>query len=506
MKWFHAIGVCGHATSQVAVMFKKMGWFVTGSDLQYFPPGLDLLNENNVNMANGYEYTHLTKEYWEKELNTKLDINDVPDLALVIETATLQNKELLYAKKMNVEVKPYSEILGEYLVKDESIVVIGTAGKTTTTSLITKLLKDFELDPSYMIGAPVIDFDNSLENTNSTWSVIEGDEYHSPTLSRGAKFLQYKPKYLLITKVSWEHQDIFPTEERYIEEFAKCVKIVPSNGLIIAKHGDLNIDKVLENNVNNVRVIRYKYVKSENDLIDGIYSIVKDNTNQDTEISNGNTKFKIFNPLKELVFESETILLGDYNLENILSSYILINEVPSLKDTLDKKLINDSKFLNNCITTFKGPKKRLEKLKVSSNLVIIDDFGVTPERAFNSINTLRDNFKDFEIIGIYEPNSGSRPSNLEMFNKMYKESFNNSNLIIIPELSTTNNELIDGESMVTALNSLGFNTMFSKTDTIPNLLKDKYDVNLKENKKTLFVFFSSYRLTEMAHNLTSQLA
>ncbi len=500
MKWFHAIGASGKTTANVCKMFKDMGWFVTGSDSQFIAPASDIIKNNDIPFDLDYIYYHLDKEFWEKKLNKSLDIPNHPDLLLLVESVTDKNKEYLYAKKLGLDVRPFSEILHDYLVKDESIVVIGTAGKTTTTTLITKILKDLDLNPSYMIGADVIDFEESIGNTDSNWSVLEGDEYHNPVLSKGAKFLQYKPKYLLITKVSWEHQDIFPTEERYIEEFAKCVKIIPSNGLIIAHDGDLNIEKVLESNINKVRVIRYKFVENVNNLVDGIYTIVKDSKNE-----NGDTKFQIYNPLKELVFESETILLGDYNLENILASYILINEVPALKSSLDRKLINNSEFLKTSINTFKGPKKRLQKLKVSSNLVIIDDFGVTPERAFNSLKTLKDNFNDFEIIGIYEPNSGSRPSNLELFNKMYKESFNYSNLVIIPELSTSNSELIDGENMVTQLNNLGFNAMFSKTETLPSLLKDKYTVNLGENKKTLFVFFSSYRLTAMANNLAKEL-
>src|SRR5260221_1622092 len=178
-KWFHAIGACGKTTANVAVMFKKMGWFVTGTDTQYLPPASHIIENNDIHFELGYSFKHLTKEFWEEKLGQKLDIPQYPTLGLIVESATSKNKELLFAKKNNIDIRPYAQVLRDYLVKENSVAVIGTAGKTTTTALITFLLEKLNLYPSYMIGADTLDFNESLKNTGSKWSVIEGDEYFS---------------------------------------------------------------------------------------------------------------------------------------------------------------------------------------------------------------------------------------------------------------------------------------------------------------------------------------
>jgi len=501
MKWFHAIGVCGHATSQVAVMFKQMGWFVTGSDLQYFPPSVDLLKENDIKMVEGYNYEHLTKDYWIEALKmkpAKWKCGDVPDVCLVIDLASPQNKELLFAKKRKIDARPYAQILGEYLVKPESIVIIGSAGKTTTTSLMVKLLQNLTLDPSYMIGAPVIDLGQSLNNTNSKWSVLEGDEYHNPLVSRGAKFLEYKPKYLVITKISWEHQDVFNTQESYVQEFAKAARIIPEDGFILAKYGDKNIDKALEGV--KCKVVRYKLVNSLSDELKdpnlNLWKVVK---------AEGGINM-IYDHNNDFIMDFKTSLMGDYNLENILACVALICNVPA--HTLPQELIDNGtsnlQTIQRAIDNFKGPKKRLEILLKRGSLVIVEDFGVVPERAENSLKTLKENFPDFKITAIFEPNAGSRPADLALFNQLYDKSFKLADEVIIPDLSTANLDLAQSDDFVTRLNDLGFNTKYIPVMDLHTYLNSK----VKQDKKTkrMFIFFSSYRLTSVAKEISEKLS
>lgn len=492
MKWFHAIGACGKATANVARMFKNMGWYVTGTDTQYLPPASNLLEEAQIPFALNYHFTHLNKEFWEEKLGEKLDIPDHPQLCLIVDTSSKQNKEYLYAKKLGIDVRPFSQLLGEYLVKPESIVIVGSAGKTTTTTLATIVLQKLGLEPSYMIGADVVDIKESIGNFKSRWSVLEGDEFYGVEVSRGAKFLEYKPKYLIITKISWEHQDVFPTQEDYIEEFAKCVRITPKDGLIIAKAGDANIDIALKNS--SAKIIRYKYI---NDIQEVSTNLDEIDTYYITKPSN---KFKIYNPQRDLVFEGTTTLFGSYNLENILAVYILLHEVPVLKMQLE--LQSEDRFLENTFANFKGPKKRLEILLKKENLLVIDDFGVVPERAQNSIKTLKENFPEFEITAIFEPNSGSRPMDLNLFNNEYKDSFKLASEVIIPDLSATNSQLVQTKELVDRLNNLGFNAKYLNENQIQNYLINKVKTVAK---KHLFIFFSSYRLTSLAQNVAQSL-
>ncbi len=475
MKWFHAIGACGKATANVAKMFKDMGWFVTGTDLQYLPPASLILEQAEIPFQQGYSFKHLTKEFWEEKLGQKLNIPDKPDLALIVESASNKNKEYLFAKRQGIDVRPYSQILGEYLVKENSIVVTGTAGKTTTTALLVSLLKNLELDPSYMIGAEVLDFSEPLLNTDSNWSVMEGDEYHSLELSNGAKFLEYKPKYGIITNIGWEHQDIFPTRERYIEEFGKFANLITEDGLLVAKANDETIDQVVKDA--KCKVIRYQVPSSKFQVPDiNCWKIQKKNDNE----------FIIFDQENNEVLQGSTNLIGKYNLENILASVIMLKTLmPDVKDEL----------LIDSIAKFKGPKKRLEILYKSEGLVVVDDFGVAPDRARNSINTLKENFPDFEITAVFEPNSGSRIKDLETFNNLYKGVFDNAAKVIIPALSEFNDELLTSSEMVERLQKLSL-SHFDTSDIkeIKNLLKN----SIKDNYKTLIVFFSSYRLDSIA--------
>lgn len=472
-KWFHAIGVCGKATANVAKMFKDMGWFVTGTDTQFIPPASTLLEKNEIPFELGYHYTHMTKKFWEEKLGKNLNIPEVPTLGLIVESASSKNKELLFAKKHNVDIRPFAQILKDYLIKPESIVVVGTAGKTTTTALISFLLKNLGLNPSYMIGADVIDFPNSLVNTNSQYSVIEGDEFYSKELSSGAKFLQYKPKYGIITKIGWEHVDVYSTEEEYVNEFKKFVDIIPQDGLIIAKLKDENINTALQNF--KASVIRYSYVKNLDEITGAANCFY---------ITNSNNGYSIFNSDKQVICSGTTLLLGAYNLENILAAYIVFSQI------LNNQNIN---IFTEIVSRFQGPRKRLEHLLKSDNLVVIDDFGVAPDRAKNTLETLKTAYPEYRITAVFEPNAGSRPTDKETFNKIYKDAFSNAYNIFVPTLSDTPN-LINTEEFVANLKNLKFNVNHVPTENvIEELVKD---IN---TTKTLVVFFSAYRLTEIAH-------
>ena len=499
MKWFHLIGVSGKTTANIAKVFQEMGWFVTGSDSQFIPPASDLLVENKINTVEGYNYIHLTKQFWVNKLKNK-NLNDLPenpDLVLFISHLSSKNKEYLYSKKKNLDVKPYSRILGEYLIKKNSIVVIGTAGKTTTTALLTLLLQKLNLDPSYMIGAEVSDISDSLKITDSDFSVIEGDEYHNPDpeIEGKAKFMEYKPKYLVITNIGWEHQDIFKTQEDYISEFKKCVDIVPSDGVIVAHYGDENINKTLEST--KAKVIRYCLRDSgkKNDYKkENVWSVSK----------NEHGSFYIYDPKDNIVMEFNTKLIGDYNLENILASIVLILNLPSqvLPVNLIREGTNNLKTISSNISEFIGPKKRLEKLFENDDILVIDDFGVAPSRAENSLKTIHQNYPNHKIVAVFEPNSGSRTSDNKQFKSMYKNAFKNAEVVIIPDLSAMNNELIESNAMVLELQKLGYNSVHISNNQLVNELRKRY---LKKNEKTIFVFFSSYRLTEVGEAFAKSL-
>lgn len=473
-KWFHAVGGCGKTTANVAKMFKDMGWFVTASDLQCKPPAKNILVDNEIPFVEGYHFSHLTREFW---TDIGLDTNnvpDMPDLGLIIETATGKNKELRFARLHNIDIRPYSQVLNEYLIKDESIVVIGTAGKTTTTTLLTLTLQALGLDPSYMIGAEVNGLSDSLKNTDSDWSVIEGDEYHSLELSNGAKFLEYKPKYLIITNIGWEHQDVFPTREKYIEEFRKAVKLVPEDGVIVAKSGDDSINEI----VKDAKCTVARYGLDNGDYI----------------VNGSRDSYELMHDDRTIASGSTT-LLGSYNLENVTAVLTLVNIL------IDKGLLGGDALekATSVIKKFRGVKKRLEILFASDETVVIDDFGVAPHRSKRSLETVQEQYPDKKIIALFEPNSGSRVTDASVFNELYVGAFGAADEVWIPPLSEFNKELISQGDLASRLGSLGVYAKAVSMDELNEVDKD-------DLQNSVLVVFSTYNLGESINTLVGRLS
>ena len=483
MKWLHVIGISGKATANIAKMFKEFGWFVTGSDNQFLPPASIIVEKNNIPFVKEFHYSHMQKTFWEEKLNKKLNISQVPDLTLMVESLSSKNKEYLFAKNKKLDVRPYSKILSEYLIKENSIVVAGTAGKTTTTSIITKILKDLNFNPSYMIGAEVIDFNESIQKNNSNWSVIEGDEYHNKIISDGPKFLEYKPKFLVLTNIGYEHQDIFNTKEEYVNAFRKLVSKVPQDGFIVARNNDSNISETLKSAKANV--FKYEVVKNFDQVKAGVWSLLV-----------GEKKNAIFNNKKNKILEFKTDLLGDLVLEDILAAVIVVLNLPKNLIPSDLNMIDYVSSVKDSIEDFKGVKKRLEIIYQDKKTVVIDDFGVTPNRAKNSLSIIKSEFPNHKIIAIFEPNSASRFKDLKEFNENYNSVFLNVNELIIPDLSSFNKDLLNASDFVKRLIGMNINAKHIPSKNIQKAIKEKIKYD-----NIIVVFFSTYKLDSISRQL-----
>ena len=196
-KHIHITGICGVATSAIAIAFKKIGWKVTGSDKGFFPPVSTELEKQLVPFYAG----------WHPEKVGK------PDIVMIGASGTSPNNpEIIYANENNIPVYPLAEILQKYFIKKNSIVITGTWGKTTISALLSFILIQAKMDPSYFTGGLSLSHDTGAI-TDSDWSVMEGDEYQVSISDKRPKFTYYNPTHLLLTSVSWDHADLYPTEE-----------------------------------------------------------------------------------------------------------------------------------------------------------------------------------------------------------------------------------------------------------------------------------------------------
>ena len=402
-KWIHIIGVSGVATSGIAVMFKKLGWRVTGSDKGFFPPVSTYLNEQGIKILPGFKSSRLTDEY-----------SKHPDLVVFRGTVSTKNSELIAAERLKLPLKTYPEILKQYVVKkDKSIVVTGTYGKTTITALTVKILQTSKIPVSYMLGgiSPDLKLNIQAANTETRWSVIEGDEFLNSYKDKQAKFFYYDPTHLVINAVKWEHPDLYPTESAYLESFVKLVQRVPKQGLIVANATDENVVEVCKYAKCQVS---YYAVDKKLALVKPDWYLLKESQPLPSFIRESNGK-----PLEIVPFKK--MILGEYNLENLLAGAALTYEIGIVKERIQE-----------AIQDFHGIKRRMEIRYQKNEKVVIDDFGSSPVKAKATLETLKQEFPKHYLAAVFEPNSGSR---VKRARSLYRGAFANADLVIFPRFT-----------------------------------------------------------------------
>jgi len=438
MKSVHFIGICGVGMAGVAVMMQKMGWKVCGSDKGFFPPISDFLKKNKIDFYPGWHPEKISN----------------PDIIVVGNFISLNNPEYLFVKKKKLVIKSYPELVREYIVKKKSVVVAGTFGKTTIAAFVAHLFKIAGLNPSWFIGGLAKNFSCGAANNQDNWSVAEGDEYTTARWDSRSKFLLYKPTHLILTSILWDHLDVFPREKDYDRAFKKLIKIIPSQGVIIAaKRNDTQkIDKIISQS--RAKIIRYGPHEVKSYKTDYSYEITSLNKNgsefvvyhsASSRLSGRQIKGKpqtdnrqtadgpasSADKQNKILGKFKTNLLGEHLVENLLAGIALANE---------NKI--DLKVIQKAVESFQGVKRRLEirnnSLRQSANnenqIKIIDDLAHSPSKAKASLKALRAHFPQAKIFAIFEPNVGNRTVSSK---NLYQNAFIDANTVIIPRLSQT---------------------------------------------------------------------
>ena len=391
-KHIHITGICGVGTSAIAIAFHKNGWKVTGSDKGFYPPVSTYLTENNIAYYAG----------WHPE---KMVETGRPDVVMVGGGGTsLSNPEAVYAKEHHISVLSMAQVIGKYMVRKNSIVTVGTWGKTTTTSLLSFILNKAGLEPSYFIGGLSLSHDTGAL-TDSEWSVVEGDEYQAAIWDRQAKFNYYAPTHLLLSSVSWDHADLYPTYAEYHNAFKKLVTSLPSNGLLVA----CSDNEEARNLADHAHCRTVFYGKNPEHKPDYVYTIIAHTEKGLTcKIAHGADTYTIESPM-----------LGRYNAENIAGAFAMACEIG----------IEPEKVIS-ALRMFKGIKRRLEK-RFDGPITVLDCLAPTADKALSVLESIRDVYKK-QIIAIFEPNIGGRQR--ESIDK-YNNAFKDADVVLIPHLT-----------------------------------------------------------------------
>lgn len=391
-KHLHVIGICGVAMSALAIAFHKKGWLVTGSDKGFYPPVSTELESAGVSFYAG----------WHPE---KMIEKGIPDLIVIGTASGRQNPETEYAIEHNIPRASYAEIFRDHLIKKNSIVCVGTWGKTSSSAMLSFILERAEMNPSYMFGGISLAHKSSARLTDGDWSVIEGDEYKVSPDDSTAKFFYYKPTHLLLTSVSWDHADIYPTEEDYFKTFGKLINGMSNNDNIVACIDDAGVQRILKETDTATRAITYG--QSANAMY-RYHSV--------SHTSDGLT-FSIDH--KDVTYQIVSPLLGRYNVENITGCFAMAHHVGI-----------DANLIVTAIADFKGIKRRLEK-RLDGKITVLDCHAPTPEKAAYVLASIREVYHK-KITAIFEPNIGGRQ---RASIAKYDDAFKDVDTLILPRFT-----------------------------------------------------------------------
>ncbi|MBU2577255.1 hypothetical protein KKA69_00315 [Patescibacteria group bacterium] len=439
------IGIAGKAMSALANSFRDLGWEAYGSDHKgIYPPVSTYLNEKGIKYFEGYS---------EDNLPFSVDLVVVGRSALMIDP---QNPEYLKAKERGFKVKSYPEVVGEYLIKENSIVVAGTYGKTTTTAILSWILEKAGMNPSFLIGGVPLNFKDGARITDSNYSVVEGDEPPALLKDDPSKFLFYKPKYLLLTATIYDHPEVFKTEEDYLQAFIKLVKLLPEEGFIV--YNRENVSPIVLENFSGKKISYSLFSPSADFFLENI--------------SFGETTgFKINGQ------SLKTNLLGWHNLENLCAAFALASELGIKTETIKE-----------AIAQFRGVKTRLEFLGKIGGRIFYWDYAQHPAKVKGTLEALRTHYKDRKIICVYDP----RTTGLKFKESLswFKDSFKEADEVVISKIGfikeVSPEERVNGKDLVEAIS-------FSQTKTFYEPILEKITDYLINNTKEgdVVVFMSS---------------
>jgi UDP-N-acetylmuramate: L-alanyl-gamma-D-glutamyl-meso-diaminopimelate ligase len=383
-KNIHFIGIAGSAIAPLAIMIKKKGFNVTGSEHnKVWDPAKTLLKNNEI------KYTEL--EY---------DMDNIKDADLVVigGSALLKDQdhpEFLKAKELNKKIVGYAYIIDKFIAKEKSIVVTGSYGKSTITSILIWVLKKAGMDPSFMVGGKPIGLEKGVQSTDGEISVVEGDEYASAWgFDMEPRFVYYNPTHAIVTSAEWDHLDVYTTEQSYIEAFRKLTSIIQKkDGFLLINEQGENISKVIEDYDGDL----VSYSTSSKQKLDVANRYYVDEINYNAKL----TKFSVYKNTPQVsqaqkIGDFETILFGRHNVENLLAAIVMCCEINI-----------DLVTLQQAIRTFKGIKRRLDVLgKLDTGAILIDDFAHSPVKAKATLRAVSNRYPKKQIIGVYKP----RPS------------------------------------------------------------------------------------------------
>src|SRR5438105_4505061 len=410
---YHLIGICGTAMASLAGMLQARGHQVTGSDEKVYPPMCTMLDSLRIEIMPGYEGEHLTP---------------APDCVVVGNAIPRGNPEVEETLNRKLLYRSLPEVIKEEFIRGRrSLVVAGTHGKTTTTSLAAWVIDQAGLNPSFLVGGVVQNFGVSFRVTNSEYFIIEGDEYDTAYFDKGPKFMHYLPEVAIVNNIEFDHADIYTDLEAIKLAFRRFMNLVPGNGRLI-----LGWDSP------DVRSVAASFGQKLFTQIE-TFGTSSEARWQAREIvyAEGMTRFQIFRE-GEGWAEFRTSLIGEFNVRNCLAAIIAADAWGIAREAIATAL-----------ASFKSVSRRCEIRGEVDGITVIDDFAHHPTAVRETLTALRAKFPERRLLAVFEPRSWS--SRLAVFQDDYAKAFAPADYVIVAPVFDAGRATEKGRVLDTAL-------------------------------------------------------
>src|SRR6266478_9471477 len=384
----HFVGICGTAMASAAAAMREKGVRITGSDQNVYPPMSTFLGERKIEVISGYAEHNLAHK---------------PDLVVIGNAISRGNPEAEFVLDHKLRYCSLPELLKEFFIRGKRcLVVTGTHGKTTTTSLLAWVFEHNALKPSFLIGGIPNNLGQGARFGEGEWFIIEGDEYDTAFFDKRSKFVHYLPEVAIINNLEFDHADIFEGLEAIHTAFKHFIRLVPRNGLLLANGDDPNAASLLT--VTHCPVKRFGLGES--------------NAVQAFNIRYGPTATEFEIPS----FKFHLNLLGELNVRNALA-VIACAKHCGLKNHQ----------IQSAFDTFKGIKRRMEVRGIAGGVTVVDDFGHHPTAIRETLRALRIKYPHQKVWAIFEPRSNTTRRNV--FQKELASAFWDADAVVVSQVA-----------------------------------------------------------------------
>lgn len=417
-------------------MLKDLGYQVTGSDQKVYPPMSDFLMDKGIEIADGF--------------NEK-NVSYGPDLVVVGNTVSKENPEVVGMLRRGLNYCSMPQAINHFLADNKKqLVITGTHGKTTTSSILAWILNEAGLDPCFMIGGILKNFKSNYRLGKGEYFVIEGDEYDTAYFDKGPKFLHYDPSLAILTGVEFDHADIFKDIDHVKQAFDAFISGVSSQSTLLAFDDDINVADLTKDR--QCRVIKYG---RNTDTLWRLGAVSVDPPWTDFEVLKQGAVFGYF----------KTRLMGEHNL---------LNALPGIAAAHDLNISVD--VIAGAFETFKGIKRRQELRGKKRDITVMDDFAHHPTAVRETIRAVKPFCPDGRLIAVFEPRTNT--SMRKVFQDIYPLSFGNADLICIRHPSRIDKippaERFSSQKLVDDLKQQGKDAHFFRdTESIIDFLVSK---------------------------------